>query len=84
MKKKHQIVLSKIFKHPISANIKWNEIEALFISLGAEITEREGSRVEVFLFDEIKVFHRPHPRPDTDKGAIASIRNWLKNNGVKP
>lgn len=26
----------------------------------------------VFLFGEVRVFHRPHPSPDTDKGAVAS------------
>ena len=26
--------------------------------------------------------HRPHPSPNTDKGAIASIRKWLQENGV--
>ena len=25
-----------------------------------------------------------HPTPNTDKGAIASIRHWLEVNGVKP
>lgn len=59
-------------------------VEALFLDLGAEITKREGSRVCVFLFGEVKVFHRPHPSPDTDKGAVASIRKWLLEHGVKP
>jgi hypothetical protein len=31
-----------------------------------------------------RVFHRPHPSPDTDKGAVAAIRKWLEENGVKP
>lgn len=84
MKRKHQKTLALIFARPISANIKWHDIEALFIELGAEITEREGSRVEVFLFGEIRIFHRPHPRPDTDKGAIANIRKWLETNEVTP
>jgi hypothetical protein len=52
--------------------------------LGAELAEREGSRVEVFLFGVVRVFHRPHPSPDTDKGAVAAIRKWLEENGVKP
>lgn len=59
-------------------------IEALFVSLGAEVSEREGSRVGVVLFGEVRVFHRPHPSPDTDKGAVASIRKWLDEHGVKP
>ena len=84
MKRKHQKILEQIFLRPVSGNIKWKDIEILFIALGAELTEREGSRVEVFLFNEIRIFHRPHPRPDTDKGAVASIREWLKNNEVYP
>jgi len=53
MKRKHQKILERIFSHPVSANIKWQDIEALFNSLGAELIEREGSRIEVFLFNEV-------------------------------
>ncbi|NHN81908.1 addiction module toxin, HicA family [Acetobacter lovaniensis] len=54
------------------------------MSLGGEVSEREGSRVDVFLFGEVRIFHRPHPKPDTGKGAVASIRKWLEANGVTP
>lgn len=84
MKKKAQKTLDLIFARPISANIEWRDIEVLFLELGAEVTEREGSRVGVRLFGERRVFHRPHPSPNTDKGAVASIREWFRNNGVKP
>ncbi len=82
MKAKDRKTLALIFKRPVSGNIKWSRIESLFVALGADISEREGSRVGVKLFNEIRVFHRPHPNPNTDKGAVASIRNWLKQNGV--
>lgn len=68
----------------MSGTIPWREIEALFIGLGAEISEREGSRVGVRLFGERRVFHRPHPSPMTDKGAVAAIREWLQDNEVTP
>ena len=84
MKRKHQITLEKIYSRPVNGSIKWADVESLLESLGATIEEREGSRVGVVLFGVIKVFHRPHPSPDTDKGAIASIRKWLEENGVKP
>ena len=73
-----------IFARPISGNIKCADIESLLIELGAELSEREGSRVGVRLFGERRVFHRPHPSPNTDKGAVASIRKWLQENGVEP
>jgi len=84
MKRKHRWTLELLFSRPVSGNIKWQDIEALFVALGAELVEREGSRVEVFLFGEVRVFHRPHPRPDTDKGAVATIREWLRENEVTP
>ncbi len=84
MKRKHQKTLDAIYARPVSANIQWRDIEALFVELGAEISEREGSRIAVVLFDEVLVFHRPHPSPDTDKGAVASIRKWFEQHGVAP
>jgi hypothetical protein len=84
MKRKHAKVLAAIFAHPTPGNIPWRDIEALFKALGAEIEEREGSRIAVVLFGEVYVFHRPHPEPTTDKGAIATIRKWLASNGVEP
>jgi hypothetical protein len=84
MKRKRQRVIDLIFSRPTSANIQWRDIEALFIELGAEVEERAGSRVSVFLFEEVRIFHRPHPSPNTDKGAVASIRKWLEQHGVEP
>lgn len=84
MKRKHATIISQIFAQPVSGSVKWSDIEALFLALGAEIEEREGSRISVFLFGEIRIFHRPHPAPTTDKGAIVSIRKWLEEHGVKP
>ncbi len=84
MKRKHRTTLENIFNRPTSGNIPWKDVESLFKGLGADISERAGSRVAVVLFGELRVFHRPHPSPDTDKGAIASIRNWLEQYEVIP
>jgi hypothetical protein len=46
---KNQRTLQKLFVQPVLANIKWVDIEVLFKSLGAVLTERGGSRVEVVL-----------------------------------
>ena len=84
MKRKHLKTLELIFSRPVSANVRWSEVEALLLELGARIEEREGSRVLIRLFGERRVFHRPHPSPMTYKGAVASLRDWLNDNGVKP
>ena len=84
MKKRHRTTLESIFARPVGGSIRWADVEALFVALEAEVSEREGSRVGVFLFGKVRVFHRPHPSPDTDKGAVASIRKWLDQHGVRP
>ena len=84
MKRKHEATLRRIFHRPTPGGVKWADIEALLLELGAAIEEAEGSRVAVRLFGDRRVFHRPHPSPDTDKGAVSSIRKWLETNGVKP
>jgi hypothetical protein len=81
---KHQKTLEAIFEKPERANILWRDIEALFVALGAEITDGNGSRRRVALKGVRAVFHRPHPRKETDKGAVKSVRRFLEAAGVKP
>ena len=84
MDRKHRKTLEAIFEKPERANIAWRDIEALFTALGAEVTEGSGSRVRVALKDVRAVFHRPHPRKETNKGAIKSVRRFLEAAGVEP
>jgi HicA toxin of bacterial toxin-antitoxin, len=84
MHSKHRKTLATIFTDPVSARIRWRDIEALFRALGGELVEGRGSRVTVFLGDAKATFHRPHPRPDTDKGAVRAVRRFLLQAGVRP
>ena len=84
MDSKHRKTLEAIFEKPERANIAWRDIEVLFIALGAEISEGNGSRIRVALNDVRAVFHRPHPRKETNKGAVKSVRKFLEAAGVKP
>ncbi len=58
--------------------------EKLLRALGAELTEGSGSRVRIYLSGVRAVFHRPHPEPDTDKGALKSMRRFLSQASVEP
>jgi len=44
------------------------------IALGTEISEGHGPRVRFYLNGIRAVFHRPHPKKETDKGALKSMR----------
>ena len=82
MNKKHQKTLQQIFQNPIQAGIVWKDIETMLKALGSEISEGNGSRVRIALNSVRAVFHRPHPHKETDKGAVVSMRRFLKEAGI--
>ena len=84
MNSKQRKTLNAIFAEPVRAGIKWRDIERLFAACGGLIEEGRGSRVCVEINGVVAHFHRPHPQPTTDKGAIKSVRRFLENAGVIP
>ncbi|UCI06729.1 type II toxin-antitoxin system HicA family toxin [Mesorhizobium sp. B1-1-8] len=84
MKAAHRETLDKIFSNPVSASIKWRDVEALLVALGAEVSEGSGSRVRFIIAGQKLFLHRPHPSPDTKRWAIRDIREFLTNIGISP
>lgn len=82
--RKHRKTLAAVFAEPTRANIKWSDVESLFIYLGAEVTQGNGSRVRVALNDTRATFHKPHPSPEMLKDSVRSVRRFLENAGVSP
>jgi len=81
---KHQRTLRAVFATPTRANIRWSDIEAMLLALGADLTEGRGSRVRIALGGVRAVFHRPHPRKETDRGSVESMRRFLSEAGITP
>ena len=81
---KHRRTLQAVFADPVRSSVPWAAVEALFVSLGGEITEGSGPRVRVALGGVRAVFHRPHPQRETDKGALKSVRRFLAEAGHSP
>lgn len=82
MNNRHRATLKAIFADPVRANIPWADVEAMLAAVGATISEGRGSRVRVSLNEVDAVFHRPHPRKETDRGAVKSLRRFLVEAGV--
>ncbi len=81
---KHRKTIQAIFDNPVRSDVEWKKIESLFAALGGELSEGRGSRIRVALKDVRAVFHRPHPQKETDKGALKSVRRFLKETGITP
>jgi hypothetical protein len=83
LQNKHKKTLEDIFHDPIRCGVIWIEIEAMLAALDAEISEGRGSRVRIALNGTRAVFHRPHPKKETDKGALKSMRRFLTEAGIR-
>ena len=81
---KQQKNLKAIFADPVRSNLLWADIEKLLAALGAELSEGSGSRIRIALHGVRAVFHRPHPKKETDKGSLKSVRRFLTEAGVAP
>jgi len=84
MNRKHLKTLQAIYALPTFKGLAWNDLEALFIALGAQVIEGDGSRVKFVLKDRIIRFHRPH-KPKTARAyQVELARDFLESMGVKP
>jgi hypothetical protein len=84
MKAKHLKTLHSVFALPTRASIVFAELEVLLIALGAEKTEREGSRVKFTLQGMEWHAHRPHPGKDAKKYQVEQLREILGKLEIKP
>lgn len=79
---KRQKTLDEIFEDPVRSDIIWADIEKLIIAFGGVISEGSGSRIRCKINKAKAIFHRPHPEPEANKGAVKSVRKFLINAGV--
>ena len=83
IRKKHKQVFDAIFARPVQSGIAWRDIETMLEALGAEVSERRGSRICISLNKVDAVFHRPHPRKEASISTVLSLRRFLEAAGVK-
>lgn len=84
MNKAQRRTLEAIFSQPVPATLEWRRIESLFLALGAQIIEGDGSRVRFLLNGVIGIFHRPHPAREAKPYQVRDARVFLESAGVKP
>jgi len=84
MNNKHRKTLTTIFTDPTPKTLEWRRIESLFIAVGCEVIEGDGSRVGFKMSDLRADFHRPHPGKDAKPYQVRAAREFLEQIGVKP
>jgi hypothetical protein len=84
MNASHRKTLLAIYATPTPSALEWRKIESLFVSLGAQLIEGNGSRVRFEFNGVIATFHRPHPQKEAKPYQVRDARDFLTQLGVKP
>ncbi|MBP7042340.1 MAG: type II toxin-antitoxin system HicA family toxin [Chloroflexi bacterium] len=72
-----------IFTKPVPTSLAWDQIEALFLAVGAKPIEGRGSRVRFELNGVVATFHRPHPHKEAKPYQVRDARRFLEQAGIK-
>ncbi len=81
---KQRRILAAVFGDPVSASIRWADVENLLVAMGCKMIEGSGSRVRFEKDGKVQTFHRPHPEPHAKRYQVRDARAFLIRLGVKP
>lgn len=86
MRKHHLRTLEALFAHPLQHGVRVSQVEALFRSLGAEVSERDDRRLHIRLPNGADTWIRASGvrQPDLDAEAVMRVRRFLEEAGVSP
>ena len=82
MNHKHCKILHSLFAHPISGNISLKQVKSDFQELGAEIEERQHSKIALKLNCHTVAFH--HAKHNLPKQEVQQIKKFIVDCGIDP
>jgi hypothetical protein len=78
----HRDTLNKIFAHPVSHNVEWQDVLGLLLAVG-DVEERHGN-LAVTLGGETEILHRHGSAKSLDADAVMNLRKLLASHGIEP
>jgi hypothetical protein len=87
MKRHHLRTLQALFAHPLQHGVRASRVEALFRSLGAELSELDDRRLKIRLPSGQETWIHTGfglHQPDLDADAVMRVRHFLHEAGVTP
>lgn len=76
--------LEAIFARPVPTSLNWNDLESLFLAVGASKAEGSGSRVRFTLGQTDIFLHRPHNPSILKPYQVRLAREFFEKAGIRP
>jgi hypothetical protein len=77
LKGAHLRTYNTIFQHPISHNLDWRAVRALFEHLG-EVTDEPNGNIKVMRNGQALVLHRPNTKDVANADEVMALRHFLE------
>lgn len=84
MSNRQRKTLEAIFSDPVNGSLQWARIEALFVAIGCNVVEGNGSSVMFEKDGRRAYFHRPHPQREALVYRIKAVREFLLKLEITP
>ncbi len=84
MNSKHAKTKAALFENPVRRDLRFTKVKVLLLALGAQILQREGSRVKITIDRFEVVIHAPHGTEPLKPYQVHALRKLLIDTGVKP
>ena len=79
----HRDTVEEIFRHPVSHNIQWHDVQSLLRAVGTAEEEHHGG-IKVTVGEDTLTLHRPRHGPDLDEEQVVAVRRLLQHAGITP
>src|ERR1700679_2784549 len=79
----HLRTYNTIFQHPISHNLGWHDVHALFRHLG-QVDEEPNGNLKVTRNGQILVLHPPRTKDISEPDEVISLRHFLQRSDTIP
>ena len=79
---RHRTTLRRIFEHPVSHNIEWDDVLSLLAAVGSTVQDH-GGKVAVTVGSETEFLDRPLHK-DIGTQTVVDLRRMLSTAGYGP
>jgi hypothetical protein len=79
----HLRTYKMIFQHPVSHNLAWHDVHALFRQLG-QVEEEPNGNLKVTRNGQTLVLHRPRTKDVSETDEVMSLRRFLERSAATP
>ncbi|MDX1796940.1 MAG: hypothetical protein R3219_09455 [Hydrogenovibrio sp.] len=85
MSHKHQVMIEKLFAHPMPGNLDWKKLSHTLEYYGAQIEVSPSNHAKIVFGENELVIGLPHHAHElSNKDDIVKLRHFLEENGIHP